>query len=881
MTASNIKVFLRVRPSARPSPGFLANPEQNSVTIELDKPVSDNDINNNKSSHTFRFDGILGMKVSQDDVLNTIAKPVIDDVLNGVNGTIFAYGQTGSGKTFTITGGATRYADRGLIPRTISTMFEAFRKGDAQYRMYISYLEIYQDSGYDLLRDDCAQKLEDLPKVQLREDEDGNMHLRNLSVNLAASEEDALNLLFMGDTNRVVAETPMNDASTRSHCLFIIWIDSTQPGSDVVRRSKLHLVDLAGSERVSQTGVEGKLLKEAKAINLSLHYLERVIVALHARSRGSGQAHVPYRDSMMTSVLRDSLGGNCKTTMIGCIAAEAGNLPESISTCRFAQRVAQITNNAKVNEELDPNLLIARLKREVSELKEEVRIAQMSKDGKEPEALTPESIEQCRALVLQYISKGANPDEPFMCGSVERLRVAFRILRDLSMGGGGGEPGYAGASNPGNGGPATGYTGGSVGGKPADPAKQAALEAEIQKLQLEVAQRDQEITVMVQMLGKQRGAAGSRPFISAASASSAGAPADESSASVLASTTVGASSSLAGTLSATGQTTSLQSEARAASSTGSQGATGPTAAAPAPKAAAGAGTSNARRDRKPAAPNMPSSDEAAELLLDKQKALEVFRQTIYKPPAAFEENKALLKEKIAQAKVLGDEANQVRAGINAAKTRLERLRTERAMTAAGHDDSAPLEDGPEELAEVQEIDRFKSMYRERTNELRRVKSDVEGIQRLLEQNKVRMQRDFESWFSGLRNRAQLGKLDEEKKKALYDKVSGASAPVSPTATAANAPYAAQAPEATPAAAATASLVSAATAPRAAQTPEVPPAAAAAASPVPASVSPVQKDPALARAAVGPPAASSGAEGSRAEAEIAAYYAALGELSRRA
>eukprot|EP00930_Biecheleria_cincta_P025938 TRINITY_DN18381_c0_g1_i1.p1 TRINITY_DN18381_c0_g1~~TRINITY_DN18381_c0_g1_i1.p1 ORF type:complete len:895 (-),score=181.95 TRINITY_DN18381_c0_g1_i1:46-2730(-) len=894
MTASNIKVFLRVRPSAKPSSGFQANPEQNSVTIELDKPASDTDINNNKTSHTFRFDGILGMKVSQDDVLNTIAKPVIDDVLNGVNGTIFAYGQTGSGKTFTITGGASRYADRGLIPRTIATMFECFRKGDAQYRMYISYLEIYQDSGYDLLRDDSAQKLEDLPKVQLREDEDGNMHLRNLSVNLAASEEDALNLLFMGDTNRVVAETPMNDASTRSHCLFIIWVDSTQPGSDVVRRSKLHLVDLAGSERVSQTGVEGKLLKEAKAINLSLHYLERVIVALHARSRGSSQAHVPYRDSMMTSVLRDSLGGNCKTTMIGCIASEAANLPETISTCRFAQRVAQITNNAKVNEELDPNLLIARLKREVSELKEEVRIAKMSKDGKEPEALTPESVEQCRALVLQYISKGANPDEPFMCGSVERLRVAFRILRDLSVGGSGGEPGYVEASDPGHRRPAAGY----AGGKSADPARQAALEAEIKKLQLEVAQRDQEITVMVQMLGKQRGAAGGRPFISAASVQSASAGVDGSNASFLASTAVGSSSSLTDALSASCQTASLQSEVRAASSTGSQGATGPlsgsssSAAVPQPKAAAGAATSNARRgpgDRRgPAAPSGPSSDEAAELLLDKQKALEVFRQTIYKPPAAFEENKALLKEKIAQAKVLGDEANQVRAGINSAKTRLERLRTERAMTAAGHDDDAPLEDGPEELAEVQEIDRFKAMYRDRTNELRRVKSDVEGIQRLLEQNKLRMQREFESWFSGLRHRAQLGKLDEEKKKALYDKVSGASAPgstaVSPTAKQTSTPYATETPEVAPttvaAAAAASSLMSVSAPPSKIGSALT---AAAASSPVSAGISPGQKtkDSALARAAAGPPKASGSAAGNRAEDEIAAYYAALGELSRRA
>ncbi|CAE8717633.1 unnamed protein product, partial [Polarella glacialis] len=173
-------------------------------------------------------------KPTGEEVFNVVAKPVIEDVLQGINGTIFAYGQTGSGKTFTITGGSERYADRGIIPRTIAYLFEEFQnRKDASYRLYISYLEIYNNDGYDLLcREDSAKKLEDLPKVQLREDEDGNIHLRNLSVNMAQKAEDALNLLFLGDTNRVVAETPMNDASTRSHCMFILWIDSTQTGSD-------------------------------------------------------------------------------------------------------------------------------------------------------------------------------------------------------------------------------------------------------------------------------------------------------------------------------------------------------------------------------------------------------------------------------------------------------------------------------------------------------------------------------------------------------------------------------------------------------------------------------------------------------------------------
>ncbi|MEE6473567.1 hypothetical protein FKM82_010085 [Ascaphus truei] len=200
------------------------------------------------------------------------------------------------------------------------------------------------------------------------EDPDQNIHLKNLSLQQANNEEEALNLLFLGDTNRMIAETPMNQASTRSHCIFTIHISSKEPGSATVRRSKLHLVDLAGSERVAKTGVGGLLLTEAKYINLSLHYLEQVIIALAEKHR----SHIPYRNSMMTSVLRDSLGGNCMTTMIATLSLDKKNIDESISTCRFAQRVAMIKNEAILNEEIDPQLMIVRLKKEVQALKDEL-----------------------------------------------------------------------------------------------------------------------------------------------------------------------------------------------------------------------------------------------------------------------------------------------------------------------------------------------------------------------------------------------------------------------------------------------------------------------------------------------------------------------------
>lgn len=181
-------------------------------------------VNNTRDMYKFRFNKILNMQIKQDQVFNTVAKEVIDEAFEGFNGTIFAYGQTGSGKTFTMTGGSERYVDRGIIPRTISYIFERVaERTDEIYKINISYIEIYNNDGYDLLSEDHTYKaLSDLPKVKAMETPSKEFMLKGLSVHCVQSEEDALNLLFIGDTNRVVCETPMNDASTRSHCIFLI-----------------------------------------------------------------------------------------------------------------------------------------------------------------------------------------------------------------------------------------------------------------------------------------------------------------------------------------------------------------------------------------------------------------------------------------------------------------------------------------------------------------------------------------------------------------------------------------------------------------------------------------------------------------------------------
>ncbi|XP_044531235.1 kinesin-like protein KIF6 [Gracilinanus agilis] len=431
MVKQTIQIFARVKPTSRKQPQGIYSVDEDEKAISaleiiLPRDLADGFVNNKRESYKFKFQRIFDQESKQDSIFDIIAKPVAESVLAGYNGTIFAYGQTGSGKTFTITGGAERYSDRGIIPRTLSYIFEQLQKDSRKmYTTHISYLEIYNECGYDLLdpRHE-ASSLEDLPKVTILEDPDQNIHLKNLSLQQASTEEEALNLLFLGDTNRMIAETPMNQASTRSHCIFTVHISSKEPGSATVRRAKLHLVDLAGSERVAKTGVGGQLLTEAKYINLSLHYLEQVIIALAEKHR----SHIPYRNSMMTSVLRDSLGGNCMTTMIATLSLEKRNIDESISTCRFAQRVALIKNEAVLNEEIDPRLIIVRLKKEIQELKDELAIVT---GEQRTQQLTKSELKSLEEQITSFL-EDQDPESRLELGSdMRKIHHCFNFLKKL------------------------------------------------------------------------------------------------------------------------------------------------------------------------------------------------------------------------------------------------------------------------------------------------------------------------------------------------------------------------------------------------------------------------------------------------------------------
>ncbi|XP_078586159.1 uncharacterized protein LOC144868051 isoform X1 [Branchiostoma floridae x Branchiostoma japonicum] len=475
---ANIRTFCRVRPTDHSSECVDSSSKTVAIQVPNTSMFADSGVRGGLS-HSFKFDQVFDGQVSQEEVFDCMARDIVEGFLAGYNGTIFAYGQTGSGKTYTVEGGARRYADRGLAPRALSMIYKALEeRQQEEISVKVSYLEIYQETGYDLLNP--ASKtgvVPQLSKVSVVEGGKGYYVVRNLSTHLASTERVAQSLLLQGQANRKVAETPMNRRSSRSHAVFTIQLQAKEIGSEVITRSKLHLVDLAGSERVSKSGTRGARLEEAKFINLSLHHLEQVIVALQQGARRAGkdnsgmsrnassfslvslavssfstvstgnrERHIPYRNSLLTMVLRDSLGGNCLTAMVANISIEQQNLGETLSTCRFAQRVACITNHASRNEELDDKMVIKRLKRRVAELEAEVRCLKAGlppgqkadqessqSDPLQPVQLSEAEKKKC-ALIMQAFLVG-KVNDPVTAGvnSPYLFRECLRVLRELVL----------------------------------------------------------------------------------------------------------------------------------------------------------------------------------------------------------------------------------------------------------------------------------------------------------------------------------------------------------------------------------------------------------------------------------------------------------------
>jgi len=309
----------------------------------------------------FTFDGAYGGDASNEQLYLDITFPLVEGVTEGYNGTVFAYGQTGSGKTYTMQGVTEPAAQRGLIPRAFDHIFDTVAVAEhRRYLIHASFLEIYNEEVRDLLADDIKAHLE------LRERPSGDVFVKDLSLHPVSSVGTCQQIMSKGWKNRSTGATLMNAVSSRSHSIFTIHLercDDPANGSKI-RASKLNLVDLAGSERQSKTGAIGDRFKEATKINLSLSALGNVICALvDGRS-----VHIPYRDSKLTRLLQDSLGGNTKTLMIACLSPADRNYEETLSTLRYANRAKNIRNKPRINE--DPkDALIRQYLDEINRLK--------------------------------------------------------------------------------------------------------------------------------------------------------------------------------------------------------------------------------------------------------------------------------------------------------------------------------------------------------------------------------------------------------------------------------------------------------------------------------------------------------------------------------
>lgn len=365
-TAEAVRVVVRCRPVNKKEEA-MSQERIVDVDVKLGQVTVRNPKATSTLNKTFTFDAVYDMFSKQNDLYDYSCKPLIDSVLQGFNGTIFAYGQTGTGKTYTMQGLPMDPEKRGVVPNSFHQIFtQISRSQNKQYLVRVSYLEIYQDEVRDLLCKDNNKKL------CLKENSELGVYVKDLSSVVTKNIKEIEHVMNLGNQSRSVGFTKMNEHSSRSHAIFIITVECSEMGIDGeehIRVGKLNMVDLAGSERQSKSGVQGRRFKEAAKINLSLSALGNVISALV----DGKNSHIPYRDSKLTRLLQDSLGGNAKTVIVATIGPTSCHYEETLATLRFANRAKNIKNRPKINEDPKDALLrefqeeIARLKAQLEE----------------------------------------------------------------------------------------------------------------------------------------------------------------------------------------------------------------------------------------------------------------------------------------------------------------------------------------------------------------------------------------------------------------------------------------------------------------------------------------------------------------------------------
>ncbi|KAM6202039.1 kinesin-like protein KIF7 [Rhynchocyon petersi] len=346
-----VRVALRVRPLL---PKELLHGHQSCLQVEPECGR----VTLGRDRH-FGFHVVLAEDSGQEAVYQACVQPLLEAFFEGFNATVFAYGQTGSGKTYTMgeASVASLHEDeQGIIPRAMAEAFKLIDENDLlDCVVHVSYLEVYKEEFRDLLEVGTSSR-----DIQLREDDRGNIVLCGVKEVDVEGLDEVLSLLEMGNAARHTGATHLNRLSSRSHTVFTVTLEQRgrapsrlpRPAAGHLLVSKFHFVDLAGSERVLKTGSTGERLKESIQINSSLLALSNVISALgDSQRRGS---HIPYRDSKITRILKDSLGGNAKTVMIACVSPSSSDFDETLNTLNYASRAQNIRNRATINWRPEP-----------------------------------------------------------------------------------------------------------------------------------------------------------------------------------------------------------------------------------------------------------------------------------------------------------------------------------------------------------------------------------------------------------------------------------------------------------------------------------------------------------------------------------------------
>lgn len=406
-------VYCRLRPSKGPE-----LTEEPLVTLQ-------GNVVKTKDDKSYNFDGTHGQDSTQEEVFEAVAKPCLDNVLAGYKGAIMAYGQTGTGKSFTLC--CNKPGLEGIVPRAAKYLFDTVEKGKSEgkrYTIQLQFLQIYRDNLGDLMSDSGKDR------VDIVFDKDKGVTLPGCSIHEVTSTEQFMKIYTTGDKRRVVAATAMNPESSRGHSALVVWVGCVEEkdGTTIERNGKITFIDLAGYERFSKTGITadnsvGK--EEAKTINASLLALGHVVSSL-----SNGDKHIPWRDSKLTRLLQDSIGGRSRTTIVLTCGPSPSHLFETTNTLQFGARAMAVKVQAKVTESVDYERLAAKLQALLSEREERINALELqaANFSMQEEELATRHTRDMELLRAQQAS-----ETPDMSNMTQEQILAFRHQQDVEL----------------------------------------------------------------------------------------------------------------------------------------------------------------------------------------------------------------------------------------------------------------------------------------------------------------------------------------------------------------------------------------------------------------------------------------------------------------